>query len=432
MKPTQLLVAFKIPDLRRKIFFILFIFGVFRLFANLPIPAIDPHSFKEILSKSSVFFGQYGFFRLLNIFTGGALERFSVVMLGLGPYITATIVLQLLTLIFPSLEKLYKEGGREGREKFEQYARILTVPLALLQGFAMINLLVHQGFIPQLSFFETLVSVVSICGGSVLLMWLGELISEKGLGNGVSLLIFAGIAADFPSNLGVLIASFTPNQIFNYLLFFLMVLLILTFSVIVNEGKRNIPINYTKRVRGTRLFGGVATYLPISINPAGVIPIIFAISLLTFPPTIAQFFVQRPGWAGKISQGVIDFFNNQLWHALFYFFFVFAFTFFYTFIVFDAKSLAENLQKFGGFIPGIRPGLQTANYLSFVLKRILLFGGIFLGLIAIMPSFVQAITHIEAFMFLTGGTSVLILVSVVLETIKQLKAEIEAREYDKI
>lgn len=432
MKPSQLLLAFKIPDLKRKIFFILFIFAIFRLFANLPIPAIEPHSFKEILSKSSAFFGEYGFFRLLNIFTGGALERFSVVMLGLGPYITATIVLQLLTLIFPSLEKLYKEGGREGREKFEQYARILTVPLAFLQGFAMMNLLTYQGLISKLSLFENFVSVMTICAGSVLLMWLGELISEKGLGNGVSLLIFAGIAADFPSNLGVLLATFNMQQIFNYLLFFLMIVLILTFSVIINEGRRQIPINYTKRVRGMRLFGGVATYLPISINPAGVIPIIFAISLLTFPPTIAQFFIQNPGKIGAVAKATIEFFNHQLWHSLFYFFFVFIFTFFYTFIIFDAKTLAENLQKFGGFIPGIRPGPQTANYLSFVLKRILVFGGIFLGLIAIMPSLVQAITHIQAFRFLTGGTSVLILVSVILETIKQLRAEIEAREYDKI
>ncbi|MBC7073866.1 preprotein translocase subunit SecY [Candidatus Parcubacteria bacterium] len=432
MELKQIFLAFKVKDLRKKILFILLIFAIFRFLAAIPIPAIDRYTFKEILEKSSAFLAQYGFFRLLNVFTGGALERFSIVMLGLGPYITATIILQLLTLMIPSLEKMYKEGGREGREKFEQYGRILTVPLSMLQGFAMIRLWSQQKILPHLSLLETLSSVFAISGATLLLMWLGELISEKGLGNGVSLLIFAGIAADFPTNIGALITTFQAFQILNYLIFFLMVILILTSVVIVNEARRNIPINYTKRVRGTRLFGGVSTFLPISLNPAGVIPIIFAISLLTFPPTIAQFLVQNPGILGKIAKATISFFENQILYSILYFLLVFVFTYFYTSIVFDPKSLAENLQKFGGFISGIRPGPQTANYLSFVLNRILLFGGIFLGLIAIMPSIVQAITKVGAFRFLTGGTSLLILVSVVLETAKAIQAELESREYDTI
>jgi preprotein translocase subunit SecY len=420
MKLKNYLLAFKIKDLRKKILFIFFIFAIFRLLANIPVPGVDKEAVKE-------FFSKFQAFGLLNLFTGGALERISIVMLGLGPYIIAIVILQLLTLIFPSLEKLYKEGGKEGREKFEQYARILTFPLSVFQSFGMLQLFVSQGILPPFSPLGLISSVLTISAGTLLLMWLGELISEKGLGNGVSLLIFAGIAADFPNNLFQILTTFEATQIFSLLLFFAISILIIISVCIVNEARRKIPITYAKRVRGARLFGGVSTYLPIPLNPAGVMPIIFALSLLTFPSTIAHFFA-----GNKIAQSVVNFFNNFLIHSTLYFLLVFVFTFFYTFVIFDPKTLSENLQKFGGFIPGIRPGKQTQEYLSFVLTRILVFGGVFLGIIAISPQIVQSITNIHAFSFLVGGTSLLILVSVILDTVAKLKTEIEMREYENI
>jgi len=419
MKLKNYLLSFKIEDLRKKILFILFIFTIFRLLANIPIPGIDKEAVRE-------FFSKFKAFGLLNIFTGGALERISVVMLGLGPYIIAIVILQLLTLIFPSLEKLYKEGGREGREKFEQYGRILTLPLCIFQSFGMLQLFMRQGILPPFTPLGLISSVLTISAGTLLLMWLGELISEKGLGNGVSLLIFAGIAADFPNNLFQVLSTFESTRIFSYLLFFAASLFIIIGVCIVNQSRRKVPVSYAKRVRGTRLFGGVSTYLPIPLNPAGVMPIIFALSLLTFPSTLAHFF------PGKIAQIISSVFENLLFYSIFYFVLVFVFTFFYTWIVFEPKNVAENLQKFGGFIPGIRPGKQTVDFLSSVLNKILIFGGVFLGLVAISPQFVQTLTQVKAFSFLVGGTSLLIIVSVVLDTVAKLKAEIEMREYDKI
>ncbi len=423
MKPKVLFEAIRIKDLRKKIIYIFFILAVFRLMANIPIPGVERENLKK-------FFEEFKAFGLLNIFTGGALERISIVMLGLGPYITSVVILQLLTLIFPSLEKMYREGGREGREKFEQYGRILTFPLSFLQALGMLSLFSRRGILPKLSFLGTISSACTISAGTLILMWLGELISEKGLGNGVSFLIFAGIAADFPTNLGTLISGFAPSKFFSYLLFLLMALIIITGVTFVNEAKRNIPVSYSKRVRGTRLFGGASTYLPLSINPAGVMPIIFALSFLTFPPMIANFFTGFGGQIGDIASKIIALFENPLFHGISYFFLVVGFAYFYTSVVFDPDSVAQNLQKFGGFIPGIRPGKSTAKHLSFVLHRILLFGSLFLGTIAITPSIVQSITQIKAFRFLVGGTSLLIVVSVVLETAKQLKAEIEMREYE--
>jgi preprotein translocase subunit SecY len=423
MKLSFLISAVKIRDLRKKILFILFIFLIFRLLANIPIPGVEKKSLEKL-------FQEFKTFGLLNIFTGGALERVSIAMLGLGPYITAIIILQVLTLVFPSLEKMYKEGGKEGREKFEQYGRILTIPLCFLQAFGMISLFKNRGILPEMDFITTLSSLFTVTAGTVFLMWLGELISEKGLGNGVSLLIFAGIAADFPNSVKALVSGFAPERFLSYLLFLLMVLVIVTGVVFINESKRNIPVSYSKRVRGMKLFGGVSTYLPLSVNPAGVIPIIFAISFLTFPPMIGNFFASQGGLMGSLARQTVAIFENPLWHSIFYFVLVVGFTYFYTFIVFNPKSVSQNLQKFGGFIPGIRPGKPTSNYISFVLNRVLVLGSVFLGLIAIMPTIVQSITKIGAFRFLVGGTSVLILVSVILETIKQLKAELEMREYE--
>lgn len=415
--------VFKIKDLRNKILFILGAFAVFRIMANIPIPGVDVESLK-------VLFEEFEVLGLMNIFTGGALEKLSIVMLGVGPYITATIILQLLTMIFPQLEELYKERGEEGRQQFEQWGRMLAVPLAMLQAFAMISLLSRQEVIGEMDFLTKASTILTITTGSIVLMWLGELISEKGIGKGISLLIFAGIVADFPRNFGQLIAGYQVSNLISYIIFGVASLLVITGVVIVNEARRNVPVSYAKQVRGRKIRGGSSTYLPISVNPAGVIPIIFALSVLTFPSMIASFLSGSEGFLGSASQAIADFFNNPLINKSMYFVLIFLFTYFYTLITFDPESISDNLKQMGGFIPGIRPGKSTAEYLEFVLNRILPFGALFLSLIAIMPSLVQTITGITAFNFLIGGTSIVILVSVVLDIKSQIEAQLEMRNYE--
>ena len=415
--------VFKIPDLRKKIFFVLGIFAVFRLMANIPMPGIEAENLKS-------FFDQFQVFGLLNLFTGGTLSNLSIAMLGLGPYITATIIMQLLTMIFPPLERLYKEEGEQGRQKFNQYSRILTVPLGMLQAYAMLNLFQRQGAIGELSTVTMLASLVSVAAGCVLLMWLGELITERGIGNGVSLLIFAGIVASVPENILQIVAKWDPSQLPAYLLFFAMSLFIIAGVVMVNEGRRNIPVSYAKRVRGGRMYGGVSTYLPLNINPAGVIPIIFALSIMLFPGMIANFLSGAGGVVGNLAQTVGNLFQNQWIYGVLYFILVCVFTYFYTAVTFDPKAISQNLQKMGGFVPGIRPGESTANFLYYILNRVLMLGALFLGLIAVLPSIIGGATGITSFSFLIGGTSLLIVVSVVLETMRQVNSQLQMREYD--
>jgi preprotein translocase subunit SecY len=423
----KVIQVFKIRELRNKILFVLFVFVIFRLMANIPIPGIITD--KEMAKN---FFEQFKTFNVVNVFTGGALDKFSIVMLGLGPYITATIILQLLTMIFPNFEKMYKEEGEAGRQKFTQYGRILTVPLAALNAYGMLALFQRQEVIGQLSGFATFNSVMIVAAGAIFLMWLGELISEKGIGEGTSLLIFAGIIADFPTNVGAIydMVKKGSNPVFSYFLFFGMALFILIGVVIVNEARRNIPVSYAKRVRGSKMYGGVSTYLPLNINPAGVMPVIFALSILSFPAMIASFLIGIQGKIGLIAQGVGNFFQNAWVYGILEFFLVFLFTFFYTMVTFDPANVSENLQKSGGFIPGIRPGDSTAKFLSFVLNRILPIGALFLAIIALAPTIVGNVTKIVAFQFLVGGTSLLILVNVILETVRQIKAQLEMREYE--
>ncbi|MDD4358705.1 MAG: preprotein translocase subunit SecY [Candidatus Pacebacteria bacterium] len=406
---------FKTKELRSKIIFVLLMFAVFRLMANIPIPGMD-------LSKIQEFFAMNQFFGMLNLFTGGALDKVSIAMLGLGPYITATIIMQLLTMIFPSLEKLYKEEGEQGRQKFNQYARLATPFFAALQSYAMLMFLKTQGLIASMSGFEMLTSILAITGGTVILMWIGELISEKGIGNGVSLLIFAGIVADVPNNIRQIFFTYDPSQLISYIAFALVSIFIIGAVVLVNEGRRNIPVSYAKRVRGSKMYGGVSTYLPMTLNPAGVIPIIFALSLLMLPNMFGTFL--NIDWLANL------FTNNWIYGGL-YFILVFIFTFFYTAVTFDPKNISSNLQKMGGFIPGVRPGEATQEYLQSVLNKLLVIGATFLGFIAIMPLIVQGLTGIQQFSFMIGGTALLIIVSVVLDTMKQIDAQLEMREYDK-
>lgn len=419
-KVTQI---FKIKELRNKIIFILIVFAAFRLMANVPVPGVNAENLKS-------FFNQFQMFGLLNMFTGGALDRLSIAMLGLGPYITASVAMQLFTMIFPQLEKMYKEEGEAGRQKFNQYARIATVPLALLQGYAMLALFERQGAISHMDPMLLTTSLLTITAGTLVLMWLGELISEKGIGNGVSLLIFAGIIADVPNNVRQMVLTYDVSQIPNYLIFFGMAILIIAAVVIITEGKRNIPVSYAKRVRGSKMFGGVSTYLPLNINPAGVMPIIFALSILTFPQMIAGFLGAAGGLVGTISQNISNWLQNQIVHGSIYFFLVVIFTYFYTAVTFDPKSISENLQKMGGFVPGIRPGEPTAGFIRFILNRVLLMGAVSLGVIAVLPSIIGGLTGITTFSFLVGGTSLLIAVSVILDSFRQINAQLQMRDYD--
>jgi len=420
---NKIIQIFKITDLRNKILFVLGILAIFRLMANIPVPGISVEKMREFFEANQLF-------GLLNLFTGGALDNLSIVMLGLGPYITGVIIMQLLTMIFPALEKMYKEEGEQGRAKFNQYGRILTVPLGLLQGYAMLNLFQRQGIIEPLSTELIITSILTITAGTVFLMWLGELISEKGIGNGVSLLIFAGIVADVPNNIRQMLLTWDPAKLPSYLFFFGMALVIIAGVVLINEGRRNIPVSYAKRVRGNKMYGGASTYLPLNINPAGVIPIIFALSIMLFPGMIANFLGGAGGIIGTIAQNIGRAFQNTWFYSGLYFILVVVFTYFYTAVTFDPKAISTNLQKMGGFIPGIRPGESTANFMYFILNRVLLVGALFLGAIAVMPSIIGGITGVTIFRFFIGGTALLIVVSVVLDVMRQIKAQLQMREYE--
>jgi preprotein translocase subunit SecY len=419
----KILFLFKNKELRNKFLFVIFLFVVFRLAANIPIPGIGAENLRK-------FFDQNQVFGLLNLFTGGALSNFSIVLLGLGPYITATIILQLLTMIFPALEKLYKEEGQAGRQKFNQYSRMLTIPLAAFEGYGMLTVFAHQGIITGLSLPVMLSAIFTITAGAMFLMWIGEIISEQGMGNGISLLIFAGIVARVPINIFQTFVAFDASKIPSYFAFVVLAVVIVAGVVLITEARRNIPVSYAKRVRGMKMYGGVSTYLPLSVNPAGVIPIIFALSILLFPGMIASYFGTYSGMIGAVATNIGMFFNNVWIHGVLYFLLVILFTYFYTAVTFDPKTISENLQKMGGFVPGVRPGKSTADFIKHILNRVLFTGAIFLGLIAILPSIVAGLTGVTGFTFLVGGTSLLIVVSVVLDTVRQINAQLQMREYE--
>lgn len=416
-------VIAKNKEIRNKFLFILFLLVVFRIAANIPVPGIGADNLRKFFLENQVF-------GLLNVFSGGALSNFSVVLLGVGPYITATIILQLLTMVFPALEKMYKEEGESGRQKFNQYGRLLAIPLAAFEGYGMLTLFARQGVIAALSPMLMVSSVITIVAGAMLLMWIGELITEQGMGNGISLLIFAGIVASLPNNIFQTFVSWDPSKIPSYLLFFALSVVIIAGVILITEARRNIPVSYAKQVRGSKMYGGGTTYLPLNVNPAGVIPIIFALSILLFPTMITTFLGTYPGMVGTVANEIGRFFNNVWVHGILYFMLVVIFTYFYTAVTFDPKAISENLQKMGGFIPGVRPGESTTAFLQHILNRVLFTGAISLGLIAVLPTIVSNLTGVTGFTFLIGGTSLLIVVSVVLETMRQINAQLEMREYD--
>ncbi|MBI2984350.1 MAG: preprotein translocase subunit SecY [Candidatus Kerfeldbacteria bacterium] len=420
----KLLLVWKIKEVRNKILYVLALLVIFRLAAHLPIPGVNLPALRS-------FFQSNQFLGLLNIFSGGGFETFSVVMLGVGPYITASIIFQLLTMIIPALERLSKEGER-GHQQINQWTRLLTVPLAALQAYGTITIIRRSApqVIPQLGGYEFLTAIIAITAGTVFLMWLGELITEKKIGNGISLMIFAGIVAGVPTIFQRSVAVFDPTQLTQWFLFAAIGLVTVVAVVFVTEAMRKIPVTYARRVRGHQVYGGSSTFLPMRVNQAGVIPIIFAISLVLTPTLVAQFFVNsRFAWIQTMAQSTVRLFQSgRVLYDVIYFLLVFAFTYFYTAVVFKPEQISENLQKQGGFIPGLRPGRMTAEYLSYVSNRIILAGAFFLGTIAILPNIVQRLTNVTT--LIVGGTSLLIVVSVVLETVKQIEAQLIVRDYE--
>jgi len=413
--------SFRSPEIRKKILFTAFIFFVFRVFAHIPVAGVN-------LTQLQALFAENQLLNLLNIFSGGTLANFSIMALGLNPFINASIIMQLFTFVFPKLEELAKEG-ESGRQKINQYTKFLTVPLATLQAIGMYALLRSQGLITTLSPLDLIAFILTMVAGTMFLVWLGDLITEKGISNGISLLIFAGIVGSLPVLFGQTVSTISSENLFNLGILVALGLLVISSIVFVNEAVRQVPVHYARRVRGNRVSQAQSTHLPLRLYP-GVIPIIFAVSLMLVPSLVAQVLTaSRNESLATIAQNLTIWFNpdSSLYNIL-YFVLVVAFTFFYTLINFNPQKIADQIQKYGGFIPGIRPGNPTAKYLLFILVRITVGGALFLGFIAILPSIARSITGIQT--VLVGGTSLLIVVSVVLEAFKAIEANLVMRNYE--
>ncbi len=393
---------------------------MFRLLAAIPIPGID----QTVLEQ---FFTNNQFLGLLNIFSGGGLANLSIVMLGVGPFITAAIIMQLMTVMSPAIKSMNTEEGEAGKAKFTQYSRLLTLPLAVLQGFGFLTLLQSQGVLVGLSTFDFVLNIILITAGSILLMWIGELVTEYGIGNGVSIIIFAGIVASLPATVSQLYFSYDPSQLPLYLGFGLIALGVIYAVVVMTEAERPVPVTYSKESRGGVTYGKSASYLPMRLNQAGVIPIIFALSIILFPQMILNILsaFDLP-WVSDANAVVTEFINNQWAYGITYFILVILFTFFYTAVTFDPDNVAKNLQRSGGFIPGIRPGAQTSEYLGNLVTRLTLVGALFLGFVAVLPVGMQIATGVTAVAI--GGTAVLIVVQVVLDLIRRIDAQVSMRE----
>jgi preprotein translocase subunit SecY len=425
----NVLNAFRIPDLRNKLLYTIGLLLVFRVIAHIPVPGVDLAKLRDLFANNQLL-------GLLNLFSGGALQTFSVAAMGVYPYITASIIMQLLMPLVPQLEALSKEGEM-GRNKLNQYTRIITVPLAFLQGFGQVSLLQRSNVLTNFNLFNkdtflpSFALLVALTTGTMLLVWIGELITEYGIGNGISLIIFAGIVARLPQGIGQSIVSGTSGtNILGLAVFAIIGLATIIGIVVVQEGHRRIPVQYSKRIRGTRMYQGQSTHIPLKVNSAGMIPLIFALSIMIFPGTIASYFqASSNASVSSFAGAVVNFFNSQTGMAywLLYFVLTVAFTYFYTAVTFQQQNLPENLQKNGGFIPGIRPGRPTAEYLNKVLNRITLVGALFLGLVAILPFFARTATNIQNLAI--SSTGLLIVVGVVLDTMKQMEAQLLMRNY---
>ncbi|MEN9912748.1 MAG: hypothetical protein RLY66_156 [Candidatus Parcubacteria bacterium] len=417
----KIFVAIKDPILRKRVGFTILALVLFRALATIPIPGVNVENLAQLLGSSQ-------FFGFLNIFSGGGLSNLSVVMLGVGPFITATIVIQLLTMMFPKWKALMHEEGDAGRLKLSTYSRYLAIPLAVVSAVGFLSLLQSQNVLPSLGAFSFVLNILAITAGSTLLMWIGELISEFGIGNGVSLIIFSGIVSALPSKAQQFVASYDAANIPVYIAAVVVALIVIAGVVFITEAERSVPVTYAKQVRGNKVYGGASTYLPLRLNQAGVIPIIFALSILLFPQIISNFLshvsnTTIASWAASFTL----FFNNPWVYGSFYFILVVAFTYFYTAVTFDPKQISENLQRSGAFIPGVRPGDHTRDHLANIVTRITLVGALFLGIIAILPLAMQAFTANKSLAI--GGTALLIVVSVVLDLLKKVDAQVSMREY---
>lgn len=416
-------LALNDPALRKKIVFTFMMFFVFRVFAFLPVPTVDRTAIQQL-------FGGNAFFSLLDIFSGGTLINFSVMALGLGPYINASIIIQLLTVVFPKLEELSKEG-EYGRNKINQYTRFFTLPITIVQSIGLYILLRNQQVITSLDFVQFLAFVTTITAGSFILMWIGELITEYGLGNGISMLIFVGIVARVPVLFAQTTELLSAENIVPTIMILAFMIGVIYAVVFINQAVRKVPVYYAKRIRGNRVYQGASNYLPLRLNQAGVIPIIFAVSFVLFPQLIGNFLtgVPNPALQNFASFLVRTFDPSGILYNAMYFCLVIMFTFFYTVVVFNPEKIAEEIQKHGGFIPGIRPGQATKKYLQTIVYRITSVGAIFLGLVAVLPALVSAATGTTS--LIVGGTGILIVVSVVLETFKQIETQVAMKSYDK-
>jgi preprotein translocase subunit SecY len=412
---------FRDPNLRKRALFMLVIMIVFRFLATIPVPGVDQARLASFLAGNQ-------FLGILNIFSGGGLSTLSIIMLGVGPYITGSIIMQLLTMMSPRLKSLYSEEGERGRVKFAQYSRLLAVPLSIIQGFALLSILQTQGIIFMDSVFSYVLNLSVMTAGSLLLMWLGELLTEKGIGNGISFLIFAGIVSAIPSSISQMLFTYDPSQLFTVIAYILIGILLVAGVVFITEAERPIEVSYARQVRGQSISGGGSTYIPLRLNQAGVIPIIFALSIMMFPQLLVSV-LQNVSlqWVTVIVDGLNWFLQNTWIYAIVYFILVVGFTYFYTAITFDPHQMSNNLQKSGAFIPGIRPGQSTEMYISKVVTRITLVGALFLGIIAVFPLIMQMITGTQALAL--GGTGLLIVVSVVLDIMKRVDAQLAMQEY---
>lgn len=417
----KLKIALTDESIRNRLLFVLGALFVFRALSTIPIPGVDAVVLQQ-------FFENNQFLGLLNIFSGGGLANLSIIMLGVGPFITASIIMQLLTVMSPKLKSMHTEEGEAGRARFTQYSRLLTLPLGVLQGYGFLTLLQSQGVISGLSTFAFMTNVVLIVAGSILLMWIGELVTEYGIGNGVSIIIFAGIVAGLPATVTQLAFGYTPAQLPLYIGFGLIALATIYAVVVMTEAERPVPITYAKQSRGGQTYGGTSSYLPLRLNQAGVIPIIFAMSMLLFPQmflnVLSSFNISG---VARASEMLLVFFNNQIAYAAVYFVLVILFAFFYTAVTFDPDAVSKNLQRSGAFVPGLRPGAATAEYLGGLITRLTLVGALFLGLVAVLPLGMQMVTGIAALAI--GGTALLIVVSVVLDLLRRVDAQVSMREY---